>query len=206
MADIGEMWGAIPHREAMRINTPIGSICRLGGLSQHVVSGNLAAAAAIAGVDASGVGVLGLARGDAYSVRLARDRLMIVASKEGVFEPGWSTASIAVTDVSALDVFEIDGALADELISRATTPPLSGPSACVIFARVNASLYRCREGEAVRLHIDPSLTPYFWNWCTTVLPMICDQPTSSENEHEPKIDFVDDRLSSTSAVSSGGSV
>lgn len=172
MVDFDQLWKAVPEREAMRVTTAIGSIRRVEGLSQYVVSGDIGAAAAGVGVDASGVGALGLVSGDVYSVRLARDRMLIVSNKELALEPGWNNAGYAVTDMSALGVFEIDGALADEIVSRATTPPLAGPSAAISFARVEAVLYRCRKGEAVRVHVDPSLTPYVWNWFQVVLPMI----------------------------------
>ena len=179
MAEFGAMWGAVPDRTAMRVETGIGSVRRLDGLRQRMVSGDIAAAAGQAGVDAVGAGALGLASGDAYSVRLARDRLLIVAGRD--LDPGWSDAGYAVSDMSALDVFEIDGKLADEIVSRATTLPLSGPgagpSAAVTFAGVDAFVYRHRQGEAIRVHVDPSLSAYLWAWFGTVLAMI-PQPVS----------------------------
>lgn len=169
MAEFGAMWGTVPEREAMCLETPAGTIRWLGGLRQHMVSGDIAAAARAARVDEAGVGALGLAAGDAYSLRLARDRLLIVGG-EGL-APGWHDAGYAISDMSALDVIEVEGQLADAIVARATTLPLSGgsPSAAVAFAGVDAYVYRHGASAALRVHVDPTLSPYLWAWFDAVL-------------------------------------
>lgn len=180
MADFDEIWGAVPERGTLRLETPIGTIRWLGRLWQHMVSGDIAAAAGSAGVDAAGVGALGLATGDAYSVRLARDRLLIVSGGGEGVAPGWHDAGYAVSDMSALDVIEIDGELADAIVGRATTLPLSGtgPSAAVAFAGVDAYVYRHGEAAALRVHVDPTLSPYLWTWFNAVAAGLPLSPTS----------------------------
>jgi len=172
MRDLGQVWAAIPDAQAMRLETAIGTVRRVESLAQVVVSGNIAAAAQGVGVDSVGAGALGLVSGDRYSVRLARDRLLIVSTDGLSLTPGWHDAGYAVTDMSALAVFEIDGQLADEIVARATTLPLSGPSpsATVLFAGISTHLYRHTDHASVRVHVDPSQAAYVWEWFNTVLP------------------------------------
>lgn len=171
MDDTAAIWAEAPDRETMLLETGTGSVRRLAGLAQHMVSGDIAAAAVSAGVNHTGVGALGVAAGHTYSVRVARDRLLVVTNGDVTLRPGWNDSGYAVSDMSAIDVFEIEGALAEEIVNRATTLPLSGagPSAAIIFAHVEVYLYRHMEHDTIRVHVDPSMTSYVWDWFKAVL-------------------------------------
>lgn len=166
-------WARLPDQEKHRLDAPAVTIRNIVGLTQYMVSGNLKAAAKRAAVDADGVGALGLATGERYSVRLALDRLLIVSAAEGLFEYGWHDAGYAVTGMSsALEAFEFSGPFSLEIIKRATALSHTGPSPCAAtsFAGVMAYVYCFGDSEKVRVHLDRGLAPYLWNWLQAVLP------------------------------------
>lgn len=167
-----KLWRALPDRHTMRLEGGGLRISNIPGLSQYLASGQISLAAAAAGVSAAGAGALGIASGNSYSVRVARDRLLVVSSHEKLLTPGWNDQGYAVTDMSAaLEVFEFDGPLCSEIVKRATTLPLSGESPCaaLAFAGISACLYCYRSDQVLRLHIDRALSAYVWEWLETML-------------------------------------
>ena len=64
MPDPVTAWAPSPDPATRRIDVPGLAVRQILGLSQTLVSGDLAAAAVRAGVSAEGVGALGLAEGD----------------------------------------------------------------------------------------------------------------------------------------------
>ncbi|MFS8047771.1 hypothetical protein [Rhizobium sp. BR 314] len=135
--------------------------------AQFMVSGALDKAAGIAGVCSEGAGALGLVTGTRFSLRLARERLLIVSDNAEALVPGWHDDGYAVTSMSgALVAFEIGGQGAIEIVKRATALPLTEPgrSAAVSFAGANVYLYRFGDESTIRLHIDRGLAGYLWQW------------------------------------------
>jgi len=164
-------WARLPERD-QQLDVPGIAIRNVVGLSQYMVSGKLEAVARRVGVSGEGVGALGLASGARYSVRLARDRLLIVAAEDGLLEPGWHDDGYAVTGMSAaLEIFELTGPLSLDIVKRATTLALTGPSpsAVTLFAGVAASVYRFEDEQKIRVHLDRGLAPYIWEWLETSL-------------------------------------
>lgn len=168
MRNLAEKWAAIPDWQAAVVDTSGFSIRAVPGLIQYLVSGDLAAWSKASGVAIQPVGAFGQAKGDAYTVQVARDRLLVVSALPTAVAQGWHHAGFAVTTVSAgLQIFEVEGAI-DELIARATTldPGKASASASISFAGINAVVYR--HGETLRIHVDRGLATYFWTWATTV--------------------------------------
>ncbi|MBD0416886.1 hypothetical protein [Oryzicola mucosus] len=164
MHDEERKWSRLPGGE-LRLATPGLAIRSIIGLSQSMISGDLALATMKFGVDARGVGTGGLAFGGRYSVRLARDRMLIVTGDRVLPEQGWRDGGYALTEMSAaLAVFEIRGTSANEVIKRGTDLPVDGgsPSAALVFAGVNAILYRFED--ALRLHVDRGHAAFLWQW------------------------------------------
>jgi hypothetical protein len=166
MLDNAAKWPPEPQwRDALLRGRDIEARSLLG-LSQLMVSGDLAAFAQRFGLPAS-VGALGLARGDRYAVRLARDRIAVVGVAVSEAAPGWHAAGYAVTPMSAaLHVLEFRGAALADLIARATRidPRDPGPSASVVFAGVTSCLYFYENAQTLRLHFDRGLSSYVWSW------------------------------------------
>lgn len=169
--DTHKLWQDIPDLGMAKLNMPGAFIHKVSVGSQYMVSGSLALAAAKAGVDAEGAGVLGLVTGAKYSLRLARERLLIVSDAAEALSPGWHDDGYAVTPMGgALAVFEISGPRAIEIVKRATviSTDTPGPCAAVNFAGATACLYRFGNQETVRIHIDRGLAPYLWQWFETL--------------------------------------
>ena len=160
-------WTPLPDPATRRIEAPGLTVRQIVGLSQRLVGGDLAAAAMRIGVDPQGVGALGLATGPRYSVRLARDRMLVVGADPAVLPAGWDPAGFAVTPIDGgLAVFEIAGPRAEAIVARATTLPVAqaGPSAAVVFAGLAATLYRHDRPDTLRLHVDRGLGAFVWDW------------------------------------------
>lgn len=175
MPDPVTAWAPSPDPATRRIDVPGLAVRQILGLSQTLVSGDLAAAAVRAGVSAEGVGALGLAEGETYSVRLARDRMLIVGTTAPPLAAGWDAAGFAVTAMDAAHtVFEIAGPLAEAVVARATTLPIAGagPSASVVFAGIAAVLCRHGTTETLRLHVDRGHAAFVWDWLDTLQPLL----------------------------------
>ena len=67
---------------------------------------------------------------------------------------------------AALHVFEIEGEGVDSVIARATTlnPQSASPSAAMLFASVNAIVYRHGARNRLRVHVDRGFAAYLWEW------------------------------------------
>jgi len=170
MLDHADRWNAAPDWATARLTGKNVAIRNIALPEQALISGDLAAFAGAAGMDATGVGAFGRTEGEVYTVRLARDRLLAVgALYEGIRE-GWNEAGFAVTATSGADhVFELSGDGLSDLLARATTcdPTGSSPSAAIGFAAVPAVAYR--HGDALRVHVERGLAVYVWTWLDTVL-------------------------------------
>jgi sarcosine oxidase gamma subunit len=172
MAEIDQdgLWRSFPdlNAEMLVIGTARIRIIDVGG--QFLVSGALDKAADAAGVDGDGVGALGRVSGTRFSVRLARDRLLIVSDVDAILTQGWHEEGYAVTEMTgAFTVFEISGLDAIDVVKRASTigTAVPSPSAAVSFAGIGAVLYRHGPDNAIRVHVERGLAAYLWQWFTT---------------------------------------
>jgi sarcosine oxidase gamma subunit len=167
MPDYEREWERLQNTDRRGLIRPGIAIRNVVGLAQYVVSGNLKAVAQRVGVDAEGAGALGLTSGSRYSVRLARDRLLIVSNEDRLLEHGYYADGYGVTGMSAaLEVLEISGTLSLEIVKRATALFHAAPSPCAAtsFAGVTAYVYRFGDEQNVRIHLDRGLAPYLWDW------------------------------------------
>lgn len=170
MRDLAEKWSEMPRWASHALEAPGLTVRTLTGLSQLLVSGDLDAWNRKAGMQGPGVGALAVAAGDPYAVRLARDRILAIATSPFAIQPGWHDEGFAVTQVNAgLHVFQISGPSLPGLIARAVTvdPANAGPSAALSFAGVAASVYRHQGDDTVRVHVDRGLAGYLWTWLET---------------------------------------
>lgn len=166
MLDASGAWGPAPGWSTAALAGGGVEARTLPGLSQALVSGDLAAFAAARGL-APAVGALGLARGPTYAARMARDRMLVVGLAESEIVPGWSPAGYAVTPMSAaLHVFEFKGRNVLDLVGRASAidPRDPGPCAALQFAGLVGCLYRHDDADTLRLHVDRGLAAYLWTW------------------------------------------
>ena len=166
MRNHAEKWPEVPNWSIAELSGHGVSLRSVVGLKQWMVSGNLAAWNDVSGHSGPGVGALGLAEGETYQVRLARDRLLAV-NCETEISPGWHDAGFALTDMSAaFHVFEFVGPTISEIVSRATTldPSSPGPSATTAFAGVVASLYHVQNHDTLRVHVDRGFATHIWTW------------------------------------------
>jgi sarcosine oxidase gamma subunit len=168
MRDLAKKWSVVPDWQAAVITAPGLSVRAISGLNQLLVSGDLDAWARISGLDGAGVGAFGTAKGDRYTVRLARDRLLVVSNSPVAIAAGWHEEGFAVTAISAgLQVFEAEGSALDALIARGTTldPGQVSASAALSFADVSSIVYR--HESRLRIHADRGLATYLWTWMET---------------------------------------
>ncbi|BCG76735.1 hypothetical protein [Mesorhizobium sp. 113-3-3] len=168
MRDLAEKWSVAPDWRNATIAVPGLKIGAVTGLHQRLVSGDLAAWAEASGFDGPAVGAFGLAEGNRYSVRLARDRLLAVSTTPIGMATGWFPEGFAVTEISAgLQVFEVEGPALDAFIARGTTldPRQPSASAALSFAGISAIVYRHQDG--LRVHVDRGLAAYLWTWMET---------------------------------------
>ncbi|UCI31321.1 hypothetical protein [Mesorhizobium sp. B4-1-4] len=165
MRDLAEKWSVAPDWQSATIGVPGLKISPITGLHQRLVSGGLAAWAEVSGFDGTAAGAFGLTEGIRYSVRLARDRLLVVSSNPLAIPAGWHGEGFAVTTISAgLQVFEVEGPALDAFIARGTTldPRQPSASAALSLAGVSAIVYR--HENRLRIHVDRGLAAYLWTW------------------------------------------
>ncbi len=164
MLDHAKNWAAVPDWANAVITGPGFTVRSVPVLRQHLVSGNLERFARDHSLDEI-TGALGIAAGDRYATRMARDRVLAVGLPD--LRPGWNDNGYAITRMSsALHVFEIAGERALELIARGSAIDVDnpGPNSATAVAGIVTSLYRHNHPMTLRLHIDRGLAPYMWAW------------------------------------------
>lgn len=172
MLDHAAKWDAEPDWGIAQIDARGIRIRSLDLPEQVWVSGDLVAFGKASGLDCQGAGALGVVRGDVYTVRLGRNRLLVVGALTPAISEGWNDAGYAVTAMGGANhVFELDGQNLDDLLAMATTIDLvaPSPSASVGFASTPAVLYRHEPSGRLRLHVERGLAVYVWTWLRTVL-------------------------------------
>lgn len=167
MRDLAGKWPATPDWATATIDEAGVNIRTLSGLSQCLVSGDLAAWSAASGIAGPAVGAGMIATGGEYEVRIARDRVLAVSERPFTVEPGWHDGGFAVSVMDGgLHVFEIGGPGVSQVLARAMTldPQKTSASASVLFAGIDVFLYYHASSERARLHVDRGLAPYLWEW------------------------------------------
>lgn len=160
MRDLAQSWPRIPDWSGTAYEGRGIHVTTVAGLTQHLVSGNLAPFG-------ESIGGLGIARGRRAAVRAARDRILAINADPDLVARGWHEEGFAVTDVSAMyHVFEISGAGVWALLREALLidPGDAGPSAAVMFAGLHAVLYYQGDRETLRLHVERGHAAYLVNW------------------------------------------
>jgi len=166
MLDLGQRWPAAPDFASALIEAGGIKVTPINGLSRHLVSGNLDFFLQKAELDAA-VGALGLAMGDRYAMRLARDRMMVVGMAGDLVAPGWHDEGFAVTNISAaFQAFAIEGAFSSGLLQHATFLDVAnpGPSANVPFANYPTVLHAHETSETLMLHVERGLAAALFDW------------------------------------------
>ncbi|MGX7876397.1 hypothetical protein ACVDG5_030245 [Mesorhizobium sp. ORM6] len=166
MRDLAGKWSVAPDWQSAVITAPGLVVSAISRLDQLLVSGDLEAWARVSGVKADGVGAFfGVAEGERYAARLARDRLLVVSNTPLAIAGGWHAEGFAVTEISAgLLVLEVEGSALDAFIARGTTldPKQTSASAALSFAGISAIVYR--HADRLRVHVDRGLAAYLWTW------------------------------------------
>ena len=160
MRDLAQSWPRIPDWSGTAYEGRGIHVTTVTGLSQHLVSGNLAPFG-------DSVGGLGIAGGERAAVRVARDRILVVNADPALVARGWHDEGFAVTDVSAMyHVFEISGSGVPALLREALLidPDNAGPSAAVVFAGLHAILSCVESRDRLRLHVERGHAAYLVNW------------------------------------------
>lgn len=166
MLDTAAKWQTEPDWAHARLaGRPI-EVGAVTGVPQRLVSGDIDRFLARHDFGKD-VGALGLAFGDRYAVRVARDRLLIIGLPDSDLRDGWHDEGYAVSTVSsALRLFEARGDGVRDLLARATTidPDNPGPCAAMPFGGVMGTVYRHGDTETLRIHVDRGLAAYLWEW------------------------------------------
>ncbi|RFB76693.1 sarcosine oxidase subunit gamma family protein [Methylovirgula sp. 4M-Z18] len=172
MLDHAAKWDAAPDWGAAALDLKGVTVRSLDLPDLALVSGDLAVFGHVSGLDPQGAGALGTVQGDIYTVRLTRDRLLVVGPLPDRVKESWNEAGFAVTLTGGAEhVFELTGEGVTALLSRATTvdPANGGPAATVGFAGIPSVLYRHDPSGGLRLHVERGLAVYLWSWLKTVL-------------------------------------
>jgi sarcosine oxidase gamma subunit len=165
MRDLTSSWPAVPAWADVSLKRGDLTAETVALQSQHLVSGDLTAFAAKAGLPDTGAGLFQQVSGESYSLRVARDRVLVVNGATETLGPGWHAEGYAVTDVSAMyHVFEFEGDGIEALLQEAmfVDPNVDSPSAATTFAGQAAVIYY-HDGK-LRLHVERGFAPFIWQW------------------------------------------
>lgn len=163
--DSATKWPAFPDWRHAMIEREGWSARPVVGLSQVLVSGDFRAALVAHAPKSAEVGLWGIASTDPVAVRIARDRVLLVGPAPFDMPSGWNAGWAASPASDAWFVVDLDGPAVEEVIREGTAADIGGssPSAAILFAGVQAILYRRGERHA-RLHVEAPFGPYLWRW------------------------------------------
>ncbi|WP_068304539.1 hypothetical protein [Pararhodobacter sp. CCB-MM2] len=139
------------------------TVTLLDPVPQLRISGDLAAACAALDLPPP-VGLMAPADGPRAAIRLARNRMLAVGVTLPHADSGLRDGYALTPATGSLAVLHLDGPGAGELLARGTAVDLTqaSPSAALLFAGMNAVLYR--HGTGMRLHLDRGLVDYAFDW------------------------------------------
>lgn len=168
MFDFGRKWTPVPDWERAVIDEAGVKVTALTQLHELMVSGDIEAglASLCAGVHAQGPE--GRVQGEPYALRLARDRVLLVAatSQPGL-RTGWHGAGFAVSDLTGGHVvFEITGPVASDLLAQGVYHPLEGRTGSVLsrIAGLTVAVYAREDAGTWRVHVERAMAAYLWQW------------------------------------------
>jgi heterotetrameric sarcosine oxidase gamma subunit len=171
--DAGPRWTPPPDWTAVRISRPGLDVRSLAGLRQVTISGNLVAGLRELCPAARLKGPHDPDDADPCAIRVAADRVLLVATRLDNVAAGhsaWHEAGFAATDLGdAMIVCSLDGADAPALLARGTGVELTAPSsgtgggAAMLLAGTRVIAYR-HGPTGLRLHVDRAMAPYLWRW------------------------------------------
>lgn len=150
--------GAVIDSEALGVH-------RVAGLHQALASGNLDAAARQIGATGPGLGLFCDSVSELCAVRVARDRLLLVAAAPFAVAPGWHAEGFAFTPIDdGLAVYALTGSAQNVLLRRGTalSPDAVSPCAALFLGGFPAVAYRCQG--VLRIHVEASLATGFEAW------------------------------------------
>ncbi|MBL0370619.1 hypothetical protein JJB09_01135 [Rhizobium sp. KVB221] len=165
MRDLTSNWLPVPAWDDVSLNRSDLTARTVTLPSQHLVSGNLTAFSAKAGLPDNGAGAFQEVSGDHYALRVARDRILVVGGPAEELGPGWHPDGYAATDVSAsFHVFEFSGTGIEALLQEAmfVDPNIQSASASTMFAGQAAFVYY-HQGK-LRVHVERGFAPFIWQW------------------------------------------
>ena len=166
MHDRAKFWTPAPNWSAVALQGEGWTARRVAGLGQTLVSGDLVAAIAALAPGAPEVGLWGIADpAEAFSLRIARDRALLVTPSPLTLAPGWRGGWVATPCDDACAVLEISGAAMPEIVAEGTAANLEAGSrsAAALFAGVTAFLCRTAP-QTARLHVESPFAAYLWTW------------------------------------------
>lgn len=168
MIDARQEWAPLPDWTSATATSGTLAVRTVQSPHQTVVSGNVEAALAAAGVEEARVGLWDIAGKFSYAVSVARDKSVIVSDAPIAIGEGWSAdgwAAIQADDATL--IIELEGNGLDDLLAElsVTVIPRSA-SAAVIFAGIRLLVYRVAETTA-RIHVAAGFAPFLWEWLTT---------------------------------------
>ena len=164
MRDRGKFWRPAPDRVANLSGRGFEARC-VTGLGQTLVSGDLDAAAKALAPGVTEVGLWTITTAGTYSVRLSRDRALLVTSAPLAVRSGWVDGYVATPCDDAYAVLDLEGEELGTIVAEGTSANLAtgSRSASVLFAGVPVLLYRTAE-DAARLHVEAPLLAFLWEW------------------------------------------
>ncbi|KQU81768.1 hypothetical protein ASD00_35045 [Ensifer sp. Root31] len=165
MLDNSHKWKPEPDWGSAHLSGRTIEVRAVTGLTQLLVSGEIDGFRSRHGLG-NDIGALGLATGERYAVRVARDRLLAVGILASECACGWYDDGYCVTAFgSAQRVFEARGKGVRDLLARATSIDLDNPGPCATlkFCDLTCSVY-FYEDTTLRIHVDRGLAGYLWEW------------------------------------------
>ncbi len=163
--DSAAKWQAFPDWNGAVIERRGWSARPVLGLSQVLVSGDFRAALAAHAPTAAEVGLWSIAPTGPIAARIARDRVLLVGSGPLDLPSGWNGTWAASPASNAWFIVDLEGPAMEHVIREGTAADLaaSSPSAAILFAGVQAVLYR-PSALIARLHVESPFGPYLWRW------------------------------------------
>lgn len=165
MEDRGRFWTPVPDWTGAVLEGDGWRARRVHGVSQTLVSGDLAAARAKLAPDGGEVGLWGLAGDGTILVRIARDRALVVSPTAPGIVSGWHGSFVASPCDDAWAIIELAGSGIEAIVAEGTSAGLAAgsPSAAVLFAGLSCFLYRTAP-QTARLHVESPYAAYIWTW------------------------------------------
>jgi sarcosine oxidase, subunit gamma len=167
MHDRAQFWSPVPDWSQVSLHAPCLDVVVVNPASMWLVSGHADRFLAQYGA-AQTIGPRQICGSDDYALRVAPDRVMLVAGSSEV-EPSAASSGCVATDVSdGMLVFDIHGESAAQLMAQGSEYPfdastiLPHESAIMQFAGLRLAVSRRPHGW--RLHIERPWAPALWRW------------------------------------------